>query len=105
METWAQCAGKNVDSFEDGNITNYHEFMNYALIKYNKVVGGNNGKFRWSSTSIQDDIVSMFGKAKKSSALITLKQAGGDQTDDKKKRNISPFIIHFKFSEEVNTEK
>jgi len=38
-EIWAQWVRNKVDQFEEGSITVCQDFMNSAVIKYNKIIG------------------------------------------------------------------
>jgi len=48
---WAQWVRNKVDSFEEGNVTVYQDFMNSATIKYTKIAGVS-GKFQGSITTV-----------------------------------------------------
>jgi len=45
--------------FEEGTITMCQDFMNTATVKYNKITT-NNGDFKGSVYTLQEDIVELF---------------------------------------------
>ena len=48
-ETWAQWVQNQVDEYNCGRITNLQDFMNQAIIKYNKIDGNSEDGFKGSS--------------------------------------------------------
>jgi len=95
LESWAQWMRTKVDSFEEGSITVCQEFMNAAVMKYNKIIC-EKGKFAGSITTVQEDIVAMVAKQP-----LKRKIKDKDFTLNKKakfSRDPPPFATHFKDS-------
>jgi hypothetical protein len=104
-EPWAQWVRNQVDRFEDGQITNCQDFMNSAIIKYNKIAGTTEGGFNGASTTLQQDIAAMMTAVKRKH--VPAPSAGrssnplkhdADQTANPNKRKTPPFVKHFKSS-------
>jgi hypothetical protein len=63
---WAQWVRNQVDSFEQGSITNSQSFMNTAVLKYNKIcMDSPNHIFPGSGSTLQEDIVTMMAVKRK----------------------------------------
>ena len=98
-ETWAQWVRTKTDAFEEGNITVCRDFMNSAMIKYNKIDGGT-GTFKGSVSTVQEDIIALLADKHKTikrknqyndAELPPLKKEKEDDAPD--------FIKHFKNNE------
>ena len=61
-EVWTQWVRNQVDIFEDGNILIYQDFINSALVKYNRIIGEHGNTFHDSFTTVQRDIVAMLAR-------------------------------------------
>jgi len=106
-ESWAQWVRNKLDDFEDGNIIDCQDFMNKAVIKYNKIVCVS-GNFSGSITTVQEDIIAMIATKQKTNKR---KSSSDDDADTKPskfskfskttKRDPPPFVTHFKSSEGV----
>ena len=92
-EIWAQWVRDKMDSFDDGAITVCQDFLNSAVVKYNKIIG-KEGQFKGSVTSVHDDIVAMVTrKAQKK------RKTSDDVTPPAKKTKtvgLPPFVRHYK---------
>jgi len=100
-EIWAQWVRNKLDEFEEGSITVCQDFMNSAVIKYNKIIGEDSqGNFGGAITTIQEDIVAMM-------AVKTNKRKKKDNYNeknskkDRQKKDPPPFLTHFKDSNGV----
>ena len=100
-EAWAHWVQYKVDSFEEGAVINYQDFMNSAVMKYNQIVG-HDGYFGGSTTTVQANIVAMFLKSSRR------KRKGDDNGDTYPKKRSHPepppFSKYFK-SSSVNKYK
>ena len=95
-ELWAQWVRDKMDSFDEGNITVCQDFMNSAIVKYNKIVG-KEGQFKGSITSVHEDIVAMVTRSAKDTA--TKKRKPTEEPSPKQKKattSVPPFVCHFK---------
>ena len=102
-ETWAQWVRNQVDDYDRGNIINCQDFMNQAVIKYNKIDGISEDGFKGSSTTLQEDIVAMMATSSKRKRTTdnTNSNTKGDATERKpKERKLPPFA---KFTKVNNT--
>ena len=102
-ETWAQWVRNQVDDYDRGNIANCQDFMNQAVIKYNKIDGISEDGFKGSSTTLQEDIVAMMATSSKRKRTTdnTNSNTKGDATERKpKERKLPPFA---KFTKVNNT--
>ena len=94
-EAWAQWVRNKVDSFVEGTVTNYQDFMNSAVMKYNQIVG-RDGDIGGSTTIVQADSVPMLSK---SSRRKRKEDDDGDTFPKKRSRpEPPPFSKHFKSS-------
>ena len=55
---WAQWTMNKIDAFDDNQITVCQDFMNTAVVKFNKINATDNG-FKGSVHTVQDDIVAL----------------------------------------------
>jgi len=100
-EIWAQWVRNKVDQFEERSITVCQDFMNSAVIKYNKIIGDNSqGNFGGAITTIQEDIVAMM------SVNTTKRKKQNNYNEknskkDRKEKDPPPFFTHFKDSNGV----
>ena len=101
-ETWAQWVRNQVDEYDRGRITNSQDFMNQAIIKYNKIDGNSEGGFKGSSTTLQEDIVAMIATTSKRKRTTEKQQeTNPNSANDKKlERKNPPFA---KFTKVNNT--
>ena len=97
-ETWAQWVRNRVDDFEDGNVINFQDFMNKAVIKYNKIVCVC-GKFSGSITTVQEDIIAMIATKQKQLKQNPSSNDSDTRTPKATKRDPPPFVTHYKSSE------
>ena len=66
LEMWTQWVWTKVNSFKEGNIMVYQDFMNRAAIKYNKIIGfSDSGKIQGFITTVKKDIVGMIAQKTK----------------------------------------
>ena len=80
-EVWAQWVRNKVDAFEDGNVTNCQDFMNSAVIKYNKI-SSTPDRFKGSVHTVQEDII----------ALVAAKvKVRSEHNDNKRKRETDDY--------------
>lgn len=97
-ESWAQWVRNKVDDFEDGNIINCQDFMNKAVIKYNKIVCVS-GQFSGSITTVQEDIISMIATKQKQLKRKPSSDDADARPPKTTKRDPPPFVTHYKSSE------
>jgi hypothetical protein len=101
-EQWAQWIRNQVDDFEAGTLTICQDFMNSAVIKYNKVSGSNDGSFSGAATTLQEDIVAMVAavkhKAPTPHAAVQAKPKHNTSPPDAKGNKMPPFLRHYKSS-------
>ena len=97
-ETWAQWIRNKVDEFEEGNVTVCQDFMNSAVIKYNKIAATHEG-FKGSVHTVQEDIISLLATKQKAKPDQPKRQRETDDDEPprikKTKYSIPPFIKHF----------
>ena len=93
-EIWAQWVQDKMDAFDEGNITACQDFMNSAVVKYNKIIG-KEGQFKGSVTSVHEDIVAMITKKAR---MSTKRKTNEDPPPPQKKVNpgLPPFVRHYK---------
>ena len=96
-ETWAQWVRNQVDEYDRGRITNSQDFMNQAIIKYNKIDGNSEDGFKGSSTTLQEDIVAMITTTNKRKRNTDNKsqEAKPDTNDNTKTDKKTPPFVKF----------
>ena len=94
-EEWAQWIRTQFNQFDDGQLTNSQDFMNKAVLQYNRISNSSEGGFKGSANTIQEDIVAMLTTSKKRRAPPT---EPPDQPSSKAKK-LPPFARHFKTSQ------
>ena len=103
-EIWAQWVRNQVDDYDRGVITNCQDFMNQAIIKYNKIDGISEDGFKGSSTTLQEDIVAMMAtnssKRKRSNDTANTEAKNDNNERKTKERKLPPFV---KFTKVNNT--
>ena len=100
-ESWAQWVCNRIDDYDQRLITNAQDFMNQAVIKYNKIDGNTPEGFKGSSTTIQEDIIAMMAPtAKRKRTTTSEKQKDTQQTTSTTERKLPPFA---KFTKVTNT--
>jgi len=73
---WAQWTRNMGDSFENGQVTNYQDFMNSAILKYNEI-STSDKVFKGSVHTVQEDIIALITvNAKKKPIKATQKKDG-----------------------------
>jgi hypothetical protein len=101
-EQWAQWIRNQVDDSEAGTLTVCQDFMNSAVIKYNKISGSNNGSFSGATTTLQEDIFAMVAAVKRKAptplAAAHAKPKHNTSPPDAKGNKMPPFLRHFKSS-------
>jgi len=105
-EPWAQWCRNQSDLFDNGALTNSQNFMNQAVMKYNKIVSAQGGKFNGSSTTIQEDIVAMVSDTVKKAKRKT--PAAATEDDSKPpatKHKLPPFAKQPAVSTAANAQK
>ena len=96
-EIWAQWVRNHVNSFEEGKITVCQDLMNTATIKYNKICNINDGQFKGSVHSVQEDVLALFAtKRLKSKRKREDEDNDGDQVKKVYKREVPDFTTHTK---------
>ena len=60
-ELWAQWTRNRTEDFEEGRLATCQQLMNSAVLKYKKIKA-EQGDFKGSITTVQEDIVAMFAK-------------------------------------------
>ena len=106
-QSWATWVSHQIDRIEEGAITNHQDFMNAAALKYAKI-HAKEGGFHASTNTIQEDIVAMMAKAKRS--RNNAPRGGGPDKDGTANDTATeskrpPFLKHYKVSEEANAKK
>ena len=99
-EQWTQWIRNKSHLFEEGPITNCQDFINLALLKYNKIIRSSI-RFNRSSKTVQDNIGAMISTIKKKKILPPPRgpPAGNFENDNNvHKQKVSPFFHHFKSS-------
>ena len=97
-EEWAQWVRNQTDKIEDNTITNSQDFMNSAVLKYNKIINKYGG-FKGSITTVQDDIVAMMTQAKLKKPKPENERKPKPETDKLEgdaKHTRPPFVKHYK---------
>ena len=100
-EVWAQWTRTKVDLFDENQITVCQDFMNTAVVKYNKINSTENG-FKGSVHTVQEDIVALIATKVKKPQIKKKRKPQEDDVDDKppKKKQFSkgspPWLKHFK---------
>ena len=93
-EEWAQWIRTQFNRFDDGNITVCQDFMNRAVLQYNRIKESNEGAFKGSTSTVQEDIVAMLSATKKQK---TTAASPANQPSTKVKK-LPPFARHYKTS-------
>ena len=103
-EVWAQWTMNKIDAFDDNQITVCQDFMNTAVVKFNKINATDKG-FKGSVHTVQEDIVALIAtktpkKSTKKKGKSTIEE-GDDEEPPKKKfsKGTPPWIKHFKDSD------
>ena len=94
-EEWAQWIRTQFNKFDEGGLTNCQDFMNKAVLQYNRITNSTEGGFKGSSNTVQEDIVAMIATAKKRKTNTS--NASTAQPEAKKK--LPPFARHYKTSQ------
>ena len=102
-EVWAQWVRNEVDNFEEGKILICQDFMNSALVKYNRIIGEHGSTFHGSSTTVQQDIVAMLARTvsttmrpRTSRVTATTARKSRKETVSNSSRTLPPFAKFFK---------
>ena len=101
-EMWAQWVRNQVDNYDQGMIVNCQDFMNQAVIKYNKIDGISEDGFKGASTTLQEDIVAMMASTKRKRNNDSSTSDNKNETTERKpkERKLPPFA---KFTKVNNT--
>ena len=94
-----------MDLFNENQITVCQDFMNTAVVKYNKINSTENG-FKGSVHTVQEDIVALIAaKTKKPQIQKKRKPQEEDVDNEPPKKKFSkgspPWLKHFKGSDEL----
>ena len=99
-ELWAQWVRNKIEDFDEGRLTNCQDFMNSAVLKFNKVISESNGTFQGSTTTLQEDIVAMMANKRKAPVKS---DATDDANSNKRKAGaFPPFVKHFRTSNDAD---